>query len=182
MALTNVVVLALPLKLTTELETKFVPLTVNVKAAAPAVTLVGEIDVSVGTGFGALATLKTTAVEVPPPGVGLITVTLALPAVAMSEARMAAVSCVALTKVVVFALPLNWTTDVETKFVPLTVRVNAAPPAVAPVGDSEVIAGAGLLTVNVAAAEVPPPGAGLVTVTGNDPAVAISAAVIAAVI
>jgi hypothetical protein len=43
--------------------------------------------------------VKVTAFEVPPPE--LVTVTLKLPAVAMSEARITAVSCVALTKVVV---------------------------------------------------------------------------------
>lgn len=88
----------------------------------------------------------------------------------------------ALTKVVVFAAPLNFTTEVETKFVPLTVSVNAAPPAVALVGESEVIVGTGLFTVKLVAAEVPPPGAGLVTVTGKVPAVAMSAAVMEAVI
>lgn len=157
-------------------------MTVNVNAAPPAVALVGEMDVSVGTGFGALAMLKTTTVDVPPPGAGLVTVTLALPAAAMSAAVMAAVSCVALTNVVVFAVPLNFTAEDDTKPVPLTVSVKAAPPAVAPVGESEVIAGAGLLIVKVCAPDAPPPGDGFVTVTDGVPAVAISAAVMAAVI
>ena len=165
------------MKLTTELATKFVPVTVSVNAAPPAVALVGEMEASVGTGFGALEILNTKFAVVPPPGVALVTVTLALPEVAMSDARIAAVNCVALTNVVVFALPLNFTTDVETKFVPFTVKVNAAPPATMPVGLSDVIVGTGLLMVKVTPAEVPPPGAGFVTVTDGVPAAAISPAV-----
>jgi hypothetical protein len=50
--LTNVVVRAPPAKLTTEAETKFVPLTVSVKPAAlPATALVGEIAPIMGTGL-----------------------------------------------------------------------------------------------------------------------------------
>ena len=80
-----------PFHLTTELELKPVPFTVRVKAGSPAVLLVGLKPVVVGTG---LFTVKAWALEVPPPGEWLYTVTLAVPAVAMSEAGMAAVSCV----------------------------------------------------------------------------------------
>ncbi len=48
-----------------------------------------------------------------------------------------------------------------TKFVPLTVSVNAAPPAVAEFGLKLVIVGEGLLMLKVAAGDEPPPGAGL---------------------
>ena len=78
-----------------------------------------------------------------------MTVTFAVPAVAISAAVIAAVNCVALTNVVVLAAPLNFTTDVDTKPVPFTVRVKAAPPAVALVGEREVSVGAGLLMVKV---------------------------------
>ena len=78
-----------------------------------------------------------------------MTVTVAVPAAAISAALIAAVTCVALTKVVALAALLNLTTDVETKPVPFTVRVKAAPPAVAPVGEREVAVGAGLFTVKV---------------------------------
>jgi hypothetical protein len=88
---------------------------------------------------------------------------------------------VALTNVVVTADPLKFTVEVETKFVPFTVRVKAAPPFVALAGEREVIVGTGLFTANGEFAEVPPPGAWFVTVTLKVPAVAISAAVIAAV-
>ncbi len=51
MALTNVVVRALPFQFTAELETNFVPFTVSVKASSPAVALAGEREAMVGTGF-----------------------------------------------------------------------------------------------------------------------------------
>jgi hypothetical protein len=46
--------------------TKFVPFTVNVNAAPPAVALVGAIVVIVGTGLGAV-TVTVTAVDGPEP-------------------------------------------------------------------------------------------------------------------
>lgn len=79
-------------------------------------------------------------------------------------------SCVALTKVVARALAPKLTNEVETKPVPFTVRVKAAPPALALVGEMVVIVGAGLFTVKLTGLEVPPPGAGLVTVTLKLPA------------
>lgn len=106
----------------------------------------------------------------------MVTVTLAVPAAAMSTAVIAAVSWVALTKVVALAAPLNFTTEVGTKPVPLTVSVNAAPPAVTLVGETEANVGAGLLMVNVCALEIPPPGGGFETVTFAVPPLAISAA------
>lgn len=47
----------------------------------------------------------------------------------------------------------------------MTVNVNAAPPANAEVGDSEVNTPTGVLTKNVCEFEVPPPGKGFDTVT-----------------
>jgi hypothetical protein len=87
-----------------------------------------------------------------------------------------------LTKVVTRGLPLKLTTDVETKFDPFTVSVNPPEPASVLVGKIVVIAGTGLFTVKFTEFEVPPPGAGLVTVTGSVPALATSPARIAAVI
>ena len=84
---------------------------------------------------------------------------------AMSAAEMAAVTLVLPTNVVVRADPFQSTTEPETKFEPFTVRVKAGPPAVALLGEIELIAGTGLLTVNVFAPDVPPPGPGFVTVT-----------------
>ena len=73
--------------------TKFVPITVRVKAPCPAVLLVGERVVVVGTGFS-IVNIRA-GVDFPPPGAELNTVTLLVPAALISEIRMAAVSCVA---------------------------------------------------------------------------------------
>ena len=72
-------------------------------------------------------------------GAGLITVTFAVPAVAMSEANIAAVICVVLIKVVALLDPLNCRLAPFTKPEPLTISVNAAEPATMVVGDSELI-------------------------------------------
>lgn len=82
-------VLAPPSKLTTEEETKLAPFTVKVNPKAPTVLEVGEISVVVGIG---LLTVKVCALEVPPPGVGLVTVISKVPAAVKSEVRMAAVT------------------------------------------------------------------------------------------
>src|SRR5580692_1916326 len=156
-----------------------VPVRVNVKAAPPTVTEVGAREVRVGA--EAVLIVNDTEPDVPPPGAGFVTVTGAVPAVAISAAVMAAANCVALTNVVVLVAPLNFTSDVDTKPVPFTVRVKAAPPAVALVGEREVSVGAGLLMAKVWAFDVPPP-AGFVTVTFTVPAEAISAAGIVATI
>src|ERR1700678_768578 len=70
-ALTKVVVRLLPFHCTTDFASKPLPLTVNVKAVPPTVAVVGEMLVTVG---GALLIDRSTAVEVPPPGVGFTTV------------------------------------------------------------------------------------------------------------
>jgi len=80
--LTKVVVRFDPLKRTVDPETKLVPLTVSVKIASPAFLDVGEILVVAGTG---LLTVNTCALEVPPPGVGFVTVMLKVPAEVRSE-------------------------------------------------------------------------------------------------
>ena len=67
------------------------------------------------------------------------------------------------------------------KFVPFTVIVNVASPAFLEEGEIDVVVGTGLLTVNVCAAEVPPPGAALKTVMLCVPAVAMSVAGMSAV-
>ena len=127
--------------------TKPVPIRVSVNAAPLTVAVAGAIELSVGPETALIVNERVP--DVPPPGAGLVTVTLAVPAVAMSAAVIAAVNCVALRKVVVLAAPLNFTTDVDTNPVPLTVSVKAAPPAVALVGEREVSVGAGLLTVKI---------------------------------
>ena len=176
--LTNVVVRFEPFHFTEAPETKLEPLTVSVKPEPPAVPLVGESELIDGRG---LLIVKVDPPDVPPPGVGLKTVTVAVPAVVISLARIDAVSCVLLTNVVVRLEPFHFTEAPETKLEPLTVSVKPEPPAVPLAGESELIDGRGLLIVKVDPPDVPPPGVGFVTVTVAVPAVVISLARIDAV-
>lgn len=75
-----------------EPEIKFVPLTVSVKVPPPVVAVDGAIEEIVGTGFVLPEMVNVALLEVPPPGVGLLTVTVPVPAVAMSLAGTCAVS------------------------------------------------------------------------------------------
>ena len=111
-----------PFHCTVEVLTKFVPFTVRVKPTPPAMALVGEVVVIVGTG---LLIVKVAGVgEVPPPGAGLTTVTEDVPADAMSVAGIVAVSCAAFTNTVVRFDPFHCTCEVLTKFEPFTVKIN----------------------------------------------------------
>jgi len=152
-ALTNVVVRLAPFHRTTAPLRKFVPFTVNVNAGPPAVAVFGDSDVSVGAGP---VTVNVSAFDVVPSE--FTTVICGVPVVEMSVFRIDAVSCVALTNVVVRLAPFHRTTAPLRKFVPFTVSVNAGPPAVAVLGDSDVRVGAGPLTVNVSALDVLPSG------------------------
>jgi hypothetical protein len=100
--------------------------------------------VILGTGFAPLVIVKFTAFEVPPPGAGLVTVTPSISTEAIAVAGMAAVNCVALTNVVVAAIPPKLTIEAAMKFVPLIVRVKAALPTAALLGEIVVMVGAGL--------------------------------------
>ena len=119
---------------------------------------------------GVAAIVNVCAFDVAPQ---LTTVIEAVPAVAMRAAGTVAVSCVAETNVVVSAVPFQFTVEIVAKFVPLTVKVNPGPPAVAQVGLSELIVG-GATIVNVTGFDAEP--VEFLTVTGAVPAVAISAA------
>ena len=66
------------------------------------------------------------------------------------------------------------------KPVPFTVTVIALDPAAAVAGEIAEIAGVGLLIAKAAAADVPPPGAALTTVTNAVPVAAKSAAIMTA--
>src|SRR6202047_5294195 len=132
--LTNVVVSATPFHSIAEPLTKLLPVTVSVNAGPPAVAEVCESDVRMETG---LLIVKVTVLDVPPPGVGLNTVTEAVPGLVMSPAGTVAVSCVALINVVVNATPFHRTIAPLTKLVPVTISVNAGPPAVAEVCESD---------------------------------------------
>ena len=77
-------------------------------------------------------TVKVRAFEMLPPG--FATVTAAVPGEAMLLAGIAAVSRELLTNVVVRFDPFHLTVELETKFVPLTVKANAGLPAAAALG------------------------------------------------
>jgi hypothetical protein len=83
----------------------------------------------------------------------------------MSAAEMAAVNRMVDTKVVARSTPFHRTTELPTKRLPLTVRVNAGLPLVPDVGLMLDTVGTGLLIVKVSVFEVPPPGAGVIMVT-----------------
>jgi hypothetical protein len=163
-ALTNVVVRAVVPHFAFAPEAKFVPLIVRVKAAPPAAAELGLRLVMVGI---TELMVNLAAADVPPV---VVTVMLAVPAVAIRPAGTAAVTWLALTNVVVSTVVPHCTFAPETKFVPLIVRVKAAPPAVAELGLRLVMVGGGRLMVNVAPADVPPV---VVTVTLAVPIVAI---------
>src|SRR6516225_8531349 len=91
--------------------------------------------------------VKFTAFDVPPAGAGLVTVTGTVPAEAMAAAGMAAVNCVEVTTVVAGVVPPKLTTEAATKFVPLTISVKPALPAVALIG--EIVAIVGLVIVGL---------------------------------
>ena len=171
--LTNVVARAEPFHFADDVETKFVPLMVSVNAGPPALALLGEREVILGT---ALLIVNVTGADVPPPGAGLNTVTGTRAPVAISAAVIAACNLLLFRNVVVRGEPFHCTTDVETKFVPVAVSVNAAPPAILVFGAIDVSVGARLSMVNVRALDVPPPGDGFFTVTLAVPALAIKVA------
>ena len=85
-ALMNVVERLTALKRTTVPLTKPVPLTVSVNPISPALTVAGEIVVIDGL------TVRLTALEIPPPGVGLKTVIGKVPALTISVLRINAVT------------------------------------------------------------------------------------------
>src|SRR5207253_3134639 len=151
-----------------------IPVGVLVTAPLP---LPEFVTLSVGAG---LLMVKIWAAEVPPPGAGVSTVTWAVAAVAISPAAMAAWSWVLLTKAVGRAVPFHCTPDAPPILPPAIPIVELAPPALALPEFIALSVGAGLLMVKIWAAEVPPPGAGVSTVTWAVPAVAISPAAMAA--
>ncbi len=140
----------------------------RVNAGLPTTALAGDREVRDGTGLGMGLMVKLNAADVPPPRAGLSTETLALPGELTSVARICAESEVPETKAVARVLPFHRTCEPETKPEPFTVRVKAGASATTLEGDRDLSVGAGLgtgLMVKLSAAEVPPPGAAVLTVT-----------------
>jgi hypothetical protein len=77
----------------------------------------------------------------PPAVAGFVTVTVAVPAVAMAEAGMLVVSWAPLTAVVVCAVPFQLMVALPAKLAPLTVSTKAGPPEFALSGTSSVMLG-----------------------------------------
>ena len=77
-------------KFTVAPATKPVPVRVSVTAAPLTVAVVGAIELSVGPETALIVNDKLP--DVPPPGAGFVTVTVAVPPVAISAAVIAAVS------------------------------------------------------------------------------------------
>lgn len=170
--LTKVVAKSAPFQRTTESETKLVPVAWTTVSPLPAGVDVGVSEVRVGAG---LFVVNICGADEPPP-FGVKTVMGKVPPTAIFAAGTDAVREVALTKVVAKSTPFQRRTELETKSEPVAVRVNAAPPVLAELGLIEARTGAGLLMEKVRAADVPPPGAGINTVTEAVPAVAMFAA------
>src|SRR5262249_1978078 len=145
--------------------TKPAPLMVT---AVPTGALSGLKSVIVGTGF-MIGKLMALEAELLPSGCGLVTTTGTVPGLAMSEAATCALNWPEFTKVVGLGGLLKRTTELPpdplTKLFPLTVNVKPTLPVSTDTGEIEVITGTGLLMVKLTALDVPPPGAGLKTVT-----------------
>jgi hypothetical protein len=88
-------------------------------------------------------TLSVTALEVPPPGAGVVTASVGLPAFVNCTAGTIAVNCVALPYVVASAVLPNSTTDCTQKPVPVTVSVVLPLPALTVAGEMVLTTGAG---------------------------------------
>ncbi len=130
-------------------------------AALPGATAFGEIEVIAAVG---LFTLNVVTAEPPPPGAGFTEVIMPVELPARSAASRVALTSVALTKVVERAAPFQSITVVERNPEPVISNSVSAEPAMTLGGVILVIAGAGLFTGKLIAADVPPPGAGLTTV------------------
>jgi hypothetical protein len=182
-ALTKVVWRGEPFQFTTRpFGTKLAPFTVRVMpdglhAVVEFEDVVeAESDVMVGRTIGNEIALDRLALEA-----GLATVTFTVSTVVIFAAATAALSCVGLTNEVVswvtlLLLSTNCTLEHGRKLLPVTIRGNAAVPAVAPTGEIDVMDGAASDEAEIVkgeAAELTPE---LVTVIDAVPAEAMSEA------
>ena len=156
---------SLPFQRTTELGTKF-PTTANWLSTestncSPAGAQLGDRKLMVGTRLPPLMTVKFIALEVPPSGAGLVCVAGDVPVEAMLAAGMAAINCRGVDeRGGGHSPPPKLTIEDATKFVPLIVSANPAPPAAALFGEIVAIVGLGLgvgVGNGLAVEAVPPP-------------------------
>jgi len=112
------------------------------------------IIVSAG-GFNAAttSTASVSALEVPPPGAGVVTATARLPAFANCAAGISAVNTVGFIYSVASAVPPNCTTDWALKPVPVTVSDVFPLPTLSVAGEMELTTGTGFTMVTDAAAD-----------------------------
>lgn len=129
----------------------------------------GVLDVMVGVRY--LVTNAALVVDMPPPGVGFVTVTVEVPAVARSAVATVMLSVVEFTNAVMRAPPFQFAVAPETKYCPVTVTVVVASPINASFGESDVTTGTRLRTTKLCPLDVPPPGVGLNTVIVDVPTV-----------
>jgi hypothetical protein len=168
-----VVVRLTPFHLTTEVEEKFVPVTVSVKAEPPAGAQAGLRLVMVR---GGMRIENVSAFEAPPPGAGLKTVIGTFPVAVILAAGTVALNCVGEPKVVARSAPFRLTLDPETKSLPYTFKVKLGPSTVTAPGFKAVSTGTGLTMEKVIGFDWFLSGVGLMTVMLAVPRVAISEA------
>jgi hypothetical protein len=99
------------------------------------------------------STARVSALEVPPPGVGVVTATARLPAFANCAAGISAVNTVGFTYSVASAVPPNCTADWAQKPVPVTVSDVFPLPALTVAGEMVLTIGAGFTMVTDAVAD-----------------------------
>jgi hypothetical protein len=141
--LRNVVARSTPFHRMIDEDTKPVPLTVRLKEGPPATSEEGVRLERVGIGLLPIA--NVCRFEVPPPGRGLNTLMIAVPAALRSLAGMEAVTWLESMKVVRRSEPLHRTTELVMKFDPRTVSTKPGPPVCAEDGFMLEIEGTGFL-------------------------------------
>ena len=125
-----------PLNRITVLVLKLEPSTVKLKAEPPAAAVFGVRSAISGKGPAApeLAAVKKSELEVPPPGVAVMMLTLDTAAEAISRAGTVAVRVEGLIKEVSSDAPFHCTVEPLIKPLPVSVSVKEEPPAVEELG------------------------------------------------
>lgn len=140
----NVVERFEPFTVATEPTMKFVPMILTC-ALPPAKTELGVIVEIWGTGDAVALMVSVTEFDVPPPGAGVNTVIVTVPAAAMSLGLTSMVSSFSLKKIVARGNPLNSIAELGANPFPITASVNVVEPAATLDGLSVPITGLGRL-------------------------------------